>query len=152
MRLELTRRGDYAIRAMLVLGDAAPGARTSARKIAAMASVPARFLPHVMGDLVRAGFVTGMVGRRGGYLLTPAGRAASVLDVVDAIEGDSRQRTCVLRGGPCGGAGGTCAVHATFAEAQESLRSVLAATSLAGLSTGESGVPSTARRRPSPAR
>lgn len=153
MRLELTRRADYAIRAMVVLAASRPGSPTSTGRIAAAASIPARFLPHVMGDLARAGFVRGVVGRAGGYQLTPAGQDASVLDLVDAVDGDTRQRRCVLRGGPCGLADDTCAVHPTFAEAHEALRAVLDATSIAELAPKEAGsVPARAPRMQQTAR
>ena len=57
MRLELTRRGDYAVRAMLALARRATAAPTSAREIAAEMDIPVGFLPRVMADLVAAGLV-----------------------------------------------------------------------------------------------
>ena len=101
MRLELTKRADYAIRAVLALSRAADGERLSVRRIAADERVPERFLPQVMGDLVRAGLVEGTVGRSGGYRLAKPSSEISLLEVVEAVEGDSRRRVCVLRGGPC---------------------------------------------------
>ena len=65
MKLELTRRGDYAIRAMLALGRAG-GARLSTPVMAASMNIPVRFLPQVMGDLARAGLVRSRAGRNGG--------------------------------------------------------------------------------------
>ncbi|MBM4408330.1 MAG: transcriptional regulator, partial [Chloroflexi bacterium] len=53
MRLELTRRGDYAVRAMLALAAAtAADGPLSARRIASQMGIPARFVPHVLQDLV----------------------------------------------------------------------------------------------------
>lgn len=131
MRLELTRRADYAIRAMLALARS-DAARLSASHIATAMQIPVRFLPQVMADLVSAGFVTAQVGRTGGYVLTEAGRESSVLAVVEAVEGDSRRWVCVLRGGPCGGRA-ICEVHDLFAGAHEALRSQLAAASIGDL-------------------
>ncbi len=118
MRLELTRRADYAIRTVLALARATDGERLSARRVAAEYRVPERFLSHVMRDLVRAGLVEGTVGRRGGYRLAKPSIEISLLDVVEAVEGDSRRRVCVLRGGPCA-LDGVCDVHAVFAAAQD---------------------------------
>ena len=56
MRLELTKRADYAIRAVLALSRAADGESLSARSIAADQRVPERFMSQVMRDLVRAGW------------------------------------------------------------------------------------------------
>ena len=132
MRLELTKKGDYAIRAMLALARD-PGDRpVSARRIADAMDIPVRFLPQVLGDLSRAGLVDAAPGRAGGYRLTRPAGEVSLLDVIEAVEGDSRRRTCVLRGGPCG-LDGYCDVHAVFFAGQEALLAELARASLADL-------------------
>ena len=118
MRLELTKRADYAIRAVLALARATPGERRSVREIAEDQRIPARFLPRAMTDLIRAGLVDATVGRRGGYRLTRPAASISLLEVVEAIEGDSRRRVCILRDGPCA-LEGVCDVHEVFAAAQE---------------------------------
>ena len=118
MRLELTKRADYAIRAVLALSRAGDGESLSARSIAADQRVPERFMSQVMRDLVRAGVVEGTVGRSGGYRLAKPSAEISLLDVVEAVEGDSRRRVCILRGGPCA-LDAVCDVHAVFAAAQE---------------------------------
>lgn len=131
MRLELTRRGDYAVRAMLALAaaDAADGP-LSARRIASQMAIPARFVPHVLLDLAAAGLVVARTGRHGGYRLARPATEISLLDVIEAVEGDARRRSCVLRGGPCG-LDGYCAVHAVFAAAQDALLEPLASANLA---------------------
>ena len=125
MRLELTRRGDYAIRTVLALARAADDELQSVRRIAAEQTIPERFLPQVMRDLVRAGLVAGTLGRNGGYRLARPAADVSLLDIVEAVEGDTRRRTCVLRGGPCARSG-VCDVHDAFAAAQEALLGELA--------------------------
>lgn len=132
MRLELTRRADYAIRTILALGRRADGERMSARRLAAEQDVPERFQAHVMRDLVRAGLVEGTVGRAGGYRLARPSTEISLLDVVEAVEGDRRRRVCVLRRGPCA-LKGVCDVHAVFAGAQDDLLRRLGDTSVAAV-------------------
>lgn len=131
MRLELTRRGDYAVRAMLALAAAAEAdGPISARRIATQMGIPARFVPHVLQGLVAAGLVTARTGRLGGYRLARPATEISLLDVIEAVEGDARRQTCVLRGGPCG-LDGHCAVHRVFVAAQEALLEPLADATLA---------------------
>ena len=120
------------MRAMLALARAAEGRRLSVRAIASEMTIPVRFLPQVMADLVRAGLVDAVIGRSGGYRLSRDPARVSLLDVIEAVEGDSRRQTCVLRGGPCG-LDGFCDVHAVFLEAQDALLRPLAATTLADL-------------------
>ena len=129
MRLELTRRGDYGVRAMLALADATDARPMSVRRIAEAMSIPQQILPSVMRELARAGLVDAVAGRTGGYRLARRAADIDLLAVVEAIEGDTRRQTCVLRGGPCG-RDGLCDVHAPFAAAQEGVRSELARATL----------------------
>jgi Rrf2 family protein len=129
MRLDLTKRADYAIRAMLAITRAGDGQRLSVRRVAAEQGIPMQILPRIMSDLVRAGLVASVAGRTGGYELARAPSTVSLLDVIEAVEGDARRRNCVLRGGACRLAG-VCDVHAVFYEAQEALLATLAAASL----------------------
>lgn len=128
MRLELTRRADYAVRAMVALARHEAG-QLSAPAIAAATGSPARFVAQVMGDLLGAGLVEARTGRSGGYRLARPASQISILDIVEAIEGDARRRTCVLRGGACA-RDGVCDVHHVFSSAQDALLERLAGATL----------------------
>jgi Rrf2 family iron-sulfur cluster assembly transcriptional regulator len=136
MRPELTKRADYAIRAMLALSRENADGLLSTRRIAEGMAIPGRFLPQVMGDLSRAGLVHAEPGRNGGYRLGRPATQISLLDVIEAVEGDSRRRSCVLRGGPCA-TSGTCAVHDVFFAAQDALLRMLSTANLAALVAGD---------------
>jgi Rrf2 family transcriptional regulator, iron-sulfur cluster assembly transcription factor len=129
MRLELTKRGDYAVRVMVALSRAPRDRLVSVRRLAEEMAIPVRFLPQVMANLTAAGLVRAETGRSGGYRLARPGRSITLLDVVEAVEGDSRRRTCVLRGGPCG-VDGYCDVHDVFFAAQDAMLAELAGTVL----------------------
>ncbi len=131
MKLELTRRGSYAVRAAIALARTHDGHLATAPSIAAAMGIPPRFLPQVMGDLVHAGLVEGVVGRGGGYRLARSASEISLLEVIQAAEGDARRRTCVLRGVDCDDQKTGCDVHGVFAAAQAALLLELAGTSLA---------------------
>lgn len=132
MRLDLTKRADYAIRAVLALGRATDDEPLSVRRVAEEQRIPTRFLPLIMRDLVRAGLVEGTTGRAGGYRLARAAGDVSLLDIVEAVEGDSRARTCILRGGPCG-ISTVCDIHAVFVAAQNALLERLSGVTVADL-------------------
>jgi Rrf2 family protein len=129
MRLELSRRGDYAVRAMLALATNADASLLTVRQIATAMDIPVGFLPRVMADLTGAGLVTSTIGRSGGYALARSAGAISLLEVIEAVEGDSRRTRCVLRGGPCG-SDGHCQVHDVFFAAQDAMLARLSASSL----------------------
>jgi Rrf2 family transcriptional regulator, iron-sulfur cluster assembly transcription factor len=132
MRLELTRRADYGIRAMIAIARSTPDTPLSTPRIAESMTIPVRFLPQVMADLSRVGLVDSTGGRRGGYRLGRPADAISVLEIIEALEGDARRRQCVLRSAPCG-RDGHCDVHAVFADAQDALLSRFQAARLSDL-------------------
>lgn len=127
----MTHRGAYAIRAVLTLaredGDRVVPARTIARQM----DIPVRFLPQVLGDLSRAGIVEARLGRAGGYRLSRPSSRISILEVIEATEGDTRRQTCVLTGERCGQGAFPCDVHAVFSDAQVAILARLAATTVA---------------------
>lgn len=132
MRIELTLRGDYAVRAALAIVLLDDGRPVSARRIAERMDIPSRFLAHVLTDLVRAGVVVGTAGRKGGYRLAAPPETLDLLRVVDAVEERGDPPRCVMRGGPCR-RDGTCAVHDAFTAASTAMRRELAAVNLAAL-------------------
>jgi Rrf2 family protein len=130
VRLELTRRADYGVRAMLALAQHHGDEPLSAARIAQTMAIPPRFVGQVMGDLVAAGFVDSRTGRSGGYRLRRPAENISILAIIQATEGDARRRTCVLRNAPCS-RDGACDVHAIFQAAQDALIERLAGSTLA---------------------
>lgn len=144
MRVTLSLRGDYAVRAMLALAEHTaamePDAESeagapkllSAGQIAKRMRIPARFVAHVLADLRRAGLVIGSTGRTGGYRLALPPAKIDLLRIVDAAEPHEGAPRCVVRGIPCDPAG-RCAVHDAFGGATAALRGELAHRSLAGL-------------------
>lgn len=130
MRLELTSRSSYAIRAVIAVARADGDAPVPVSRIAAEMGIPPRFLPQVMGDLVKAGLVSAQVGRTGGYRLGRPANTIGMLEIIEASEGDTRRLRCVLRGTACG-LTKPCDVHAVFEAAQNALRERLAAATVA---------------------
>jgi Rrf2 family protein len=133
MRLELTHRGAYAIRAVLILARMYGGPVVPARAIARDMDIPARFLPQVLGDLAHGGLVEARLGRAGGYRLTRPPEQITVLEVIEAVEGDARRQTCVLTGQRCGTAPEPCGVHDVFSRAQVAILTRLAGTTIADI-------------------
>ena len=135
----MTHRGSYAIRAVLALARADGADVVPARTIAREMDIPVRFLPQVLGDLNRAGIVEARLGRAGGYRLSKSAAEVSLLDIIEASEGDARRQTCVLTGQPCGSSPDPCDVHPMFFDAQEAILARLAETSVEAVVTGRAG-------------
>ena len=130
MRLEISRRADLAVRALLAL-DRAPE-RVKSEALAAELDTTAGFVPQVVGPLVKRGWVRSDPGPRGGYSVTALLDDVSVLDVIEAIDGPTDGGRCVVVDGPCGRAP-HCALHAAWARARDELVGHLSAQSMASL-------------------
>lgn len=84
--MQISARGDYAVRAALGLAAAHP-AVVSAQTLAAEQDMPRKFLEAVLADLRRAGVVRAQRGAEGGYTLTRPPADVSIGEVLRAVEG-----------------------------------------------------------------
>ncbi len=141
MRIDLSHRSQYAIRATVAIALAGTRVPLSTRRIAEQMDVPAGFLAHVLADLVQAGIVAGTPGRNGGYTLIVPATELDLLQVVDAVETTDAPPRCVMRGDTCG-ANGACAVHEAFESATVAMRKELAATLLSDVARRHLGAAS----------
>ena len=130
MRLEVTRRSDLAIRALLALTEGRD--RTKAADLAGKVGTTKGFLTQVMHPLVRHGWVRSDPGPTGGYAADFEPATVSVLDVIEAIEGPVDTGRCVLEDRSCAAAG-TCALHRPWSRARGNLIEELGSQSLESL-------------------
>jgi Rrf2 family protein len=84
--VQISARGDYAVRAALSLAAAHP-ALMSAQAIAAEQNMPRKFLEAVLADLRRAGIVRAQRGADGGYTLARTPRDVTVGAILRAVDG-----------------------------------------------------------------
>jgi len=90
MRLEITRKTDLALKAMIVLGRTE--ARCKGNDLAERIDTTASFISQVMAPLVRKGWVESEPGRNGGYRRTTAVSCAGL------HAQRSRTVRCTIRG------------------------------------------------------
>lgn len=130
MRLEITRRSDLAAKALVELSK--NGDRLKSSDLADRVGTTPGFLAQAMSPLVGEGWVRSEPGPRGGYVVTVDPASLSVLDIIEAVEGDTETGRCVLEDRPCGTAH-FCTLHQPWARARTQLRSELAGVSVAAL-------------------
>jgi Rrf2 family protein len=132
---------EYGLHCLLWLVDA-QGRPASSRDLADLQQVSPSFLAKIFSKLEKAGIVLSSEGIRGGYQLARQPGEITVLDVVDAIEGDKPLFDCQEIRGRCALFGdnapgwatdGVCAIHAVMLRAEKRMREELAATSMADL-------------------
>ena len=122
--MQITRAADYAIRVMIHLAGLPPETRASRADLAKAAECPEQFLSKVLQSLSHAGLVVSHRGNTGGFELSPAHRNASVLEVVEAVEGPVRLNLCLTGPSACERQN-WCPAHAVWAEAQAAMNAVL---------------------------
>ncbi len=131
--MQLTRAADYAVRVMIHLAGMPPGARASRSNLADAAECPEQFLSKVLQNLTRAGLVISHRGNTGGFELPELHRQASLLQVVEAIEGPLRLNVCLAGNAACSRQA-WCPAHPVWAKAQQAMADVLANSNIAALS------------------
>jgi len=130
--MQLTRAADYGVRVMIYLAAADPGTRVSLFDLAVQTNAPDSFLSKVLQALSRAGYITSRRGQSGGFKMSNKGREASMLDVIEAVDGKICLNTCLIAGKSCNRKH-SCPAHPVWADAQRAMLQVLGAANIANL-------------------
>jgi len=93
--MKLSLRGEYALRALVVLGLNYGKSVVRIQTISEQQNVPKRFLEQILNDLKSAGVVESKRGVAGGYRLAQKPDQITVASVVRHIEGALAPVSCV---------------------------------------------------------
>ena len=132
--LELSRKSDYALRAVIYLSRISSGSYGRVSEIAKAKDIPQAFLAQILPLLANRGVVKSQQGARGGYALARSPEAVSFLDVIESVEGPLRLNKCVEAEHEDCSILDSCEMHHVWNQAQtqivEFLRGVTMATML----------------------
>lgn len=92
--LQISRKIEYGLRAMVYLASIAPDVVVPFREIARRMDVPEDFLAKILKTLVSKKYVVSTRGARGGYKLSRPASEISMLDVIEAVEGPIVVNVC----------------------------------------------------------
>ncbi len=92
--LQISRRIEYGLRAMLFLASQPVGAIVPFREIAQAMDVPKDFLAKILKKLVKEKLASSSRGAHGGYALGRAAGDISFLNVIEAVEGPVKVNLC----------------------------------------------------------
>ena len=95
--MRLTKRGEYALRALIDLGIAQEVGRPMIQiaEIAKKENLPIKFLEQILVLLKGAGYLESKRGKQGGYCLAKPMDSITIGDVVRKIEGPLAPIPCV---------------------------------------------------------
>lgn len=97
--MQVSRKIDYALRAVIYLTIRSDRRPCSVAEIAAREGVPKKFLEKIIQDLIHSGLVRSTRGAQGGYTLAREPEGVTFKDVIEAIEGPVSVNVCVGTGG-----------------------------------------------------
>jgi Rrf2 family protein len=99
--MQLTRAADYGVRVMVHLASKDEKERSLLSALAEATDAPESFLSKVLQALTRAHLISSQRGKSGGFAILPRGRAASMLQVIEAIDGPICLNVCLVSGMQC---------------------------------------------------
>ncbi len=130
--MTISRKADYALRAMTLLAGAPPDRPMLIHELAEAGGIPLKFLEQILLILKRGGLLRSKRGVGGGYHLDKPARQISVADIVSLVDGG----LCSLAGDD-GGTGsdapefpGSGGLRASLEEIDELVNSRLRAVTL----------------------
>ncbi|NWC94939.1 MULTISPECIES: Rrf2 family transcriptional regulator [unclassified Pseudomonas] len=127
---------EYGIHCLVFLvGDGGESREASVRDLAELQGVPLDYLAKIFTKLAKAKLVVATEGVRGGFKLSRSSDEISILDIVNAIDGQKlifdcreiRGRCALFEGKPPAWAlDGHCSIHAAMMTAQKRMEEALA--------------------------
>ncbi len=110
----------YALRALMWAGRDAHTQPFTAREVCEKADIPESFTRKIFQSMVRAEFLKAVPGPGGGYRLLQKPSEISVLEVIQAVDGQDAFNQCVLKFEECDSVN-PCALHDSWAKTKTRL-------------------------------
>jgi Rrf2 family protein len=143
--LQVSRKVDYALRAVIHLANEEANARAcSVAEIAARERVPRQFLEKIVQQLIHKGLVRSRRGPHGGYVLGRSADQMTFRDVIEAVEGPISLNVCVGEHPDCFLLG-ACGMNRVWAEGQRRVMDLFENTTIASVSRTQGAAPGVRR-------
>jgi Rrf2 family protein len=136
--MQLTRAADYAVRVMVHLATLPARGRVLLPVLAEATGAPESFLSKVLQALSRAKLISSRRGQSGGFEILARGREASMLEVIEAIDGPLHLNVCLISGDSCARKK-WCPAHPVWVQAQTAMLDVLSDATIADLASQAPG-------------
>lgn len=138
--MQLTRASDYAVRVLIHLATAPEQKRVLLPDLALATDAPESFLSKVLQSLAHAGLISSRRGKLGGFAILPRGRDATILQIIEAIDGPVCLNVCLHGGRDCDRKA-TCPAHPVWARAQRAMFDVLVSATVSSLAAKATSSP-----------
>ncbi len=128
--MQVSRKVDYALRAVIFLSQQDGTRPLPAKEIAARRRIPIKFLEKIIRDLIRHEIVRSHRGAHGGYTLGRNPSQITFRDVIEAIEGPISLNVCVAGQKDCSVLS-SCNMQRVWQEGQRRVLEYFSETTLA---------------------
>jgi len=133
--MRISTRGEYGLRAMLVLAGNYDQGPYPLREIAQKEHISEQYLEQLFRELRKCDLVTSYRGARGGYVLARSPGEISIGDVLTALEGPVAPMQCVADDPEVCMHGDDCPTKVIWQKLKAAMEDVLHGTTLADLLT-----------------
>jgi len=130
--MQIPRRVDYGLRAVIYLSNQDPEKCCSITEIAEQQGVPRKYLEKIVQDLTRSGLIKSKRGSCGGYALARPAEAISFFDVIQALEGPLAVNVCMDEHLACDQLT-RCTMQGVWSDVQRKITEMLTLTTIADL-------------------
>ena len=130
--MQIPRRVDYGLRAVIYLAGQNPEKCCSIAEIAQQQGVPRKFLEKIIKDLMLKELIKSKRGSCGGYSLARSASEISFYDVIEAIEGPIAVNACMDSHLSCDQLP-RCMMVGVWSEVQKKITEVFTRTTIADL-------------------
>lgn len=120
---------DYAVRCLVRLAGLDVGVTENVKEIAAREALPEPMLRKIMQRLVRSEIVRSVRGRSGGVRLARQPGEITLLEILDAVQGEITLNRCVRSDGCCENKS-ACRLHPSLKKVQRRIDGALQDTTL----------------------
>lgn len=135
--MRITQEADYAVRICIVLDS--KGEKMGAAAISEIACVPQKFALKILRKLGEVGIVRSYKGAYGGYELARRGDELSILEIIEAIDGETMISKCLECDYDCSRnpKKSCCKVHIAFGAINKKLINNLGAINIGMINNDE---------------
>ena len=130
--MQISRRVDYGLRAVIYLASRYPDECCSSAEIAKRQGVPRKFLEKIFQDLLHKGLIKSKRGSCGGYALARPPESITFYQVIEAIEGPIAVNACMDQHPSCDQLP-RCTMIGLWAEVQRKVTDIFTQTTIADL-------------------
>jgi Rrf2 family protein len=126
---QISRKSDYALRAVIYLARNEGQHPVSFRQIAQTEYIPEEYLAKILRTLVLMRLVSSTRGAKGGYTLARRSTEISFLDVIESIDGPISINLCLGTENNCP-AELNCLMHSIWQKAQNAMKEIFKETKI----------------------